>query len=902
MNRGFRVAVGACQSTSQHTAYSPWRQAFRILFGLEDEPLDRKDLTSWVSRQQARVQAALEEANPDWLARLPLLGDLLGVPIPDNEVTAAFDPRLRQEALIALIVDLVRTWARDRPLLLLVEDAHWLDEASQALALALGRIVVGLPVLLALIHRPPSHAEDPLLPELDRLSGYHRVTLGKLSPSAVASLVSNHLSGQVSSLALSLIQAQVQGNPFFAEELVTAMREAEDLCLQEDGAWRLSEAVFGALLRANCLTRDAQSGQWMLASDAPLSAVDLDLPDTTQAVVLSRLDRLPEAYNVTLKAASVIGTTFEFDLLARCHPLQPGRAVLLEQLETLEGRDRIRLETPLPGLSYSFRHHITQEVVYDALLEVQQRELHLAVGESLETLQPEAVERLAYHYSHSDLRDKTLFYLDRAARKAQREYANETALSFYNQALALEERSERLKGKVEALHILGRRDEEQASLRALGATPEAAAVDVGYLWGQYYEAIGEYGPAQAAVERALPACRDSGDVLGEVRCLAQLGLIARRQAEYNTAKERYGQALDLLEGSHPDEEIRILNGLGTVYRALGDFEQARANYEQALILSRTRGNRIQEAEALNNLGGVAYYQSEFAKARALYLQAFEIQRVIGHRAGEGASLGNLALASRDAGDYTQAQKYLSEAQSIHRVIGNRWEEVNDWNDLGVLLYFLGDLPAAQTCLQRGLELSQEIGDEAGQAYVLGNLGLVVRDLGDLTVAEQLLTDGLALARGQADRYAESYFLSHLGIVYLRGGRLDQAIDQAVAALTLRRELELSLWATADLTTLALAHLTSGDIDHALDYAQQALTVLEDCGGEGPEFPARDYFVCYQVLSATGKKEAAHAALQSAYDLVMGRANKIVDPALHHSFLEEVQLNRIVVKQYTETVG
>lgn len=527
LNRDFRVAVGACQSTTQGIAYYPWQQVFRALFDLSEEPFPGEAPDAWTARQVAQVEAIVSNTNPDWFPRLPLLSDLLGLPIPDNETPLTFDPKSRQEALFALAVEIVQTWAHGQPLLLLIEDVHWLDEASQGLTLTLGRVIADTPVLLALVHRSQ---DSPVLPDLYRLSYHHHLDLDELTPSGVAELVTHRLQGKVSALALGLIQTQARGNPFFTEELVAALREAGGLKQQADGTWTLSEAVFDTLHGANCLVR--KNGQWILAPDAPLAAIDLGIPDSVHRAVLSRIDRLPEPHKLTLKVASVIGPVFEFNLLVQAHPARPGREALLEQMEAMETRNLVHLERPQPQPVYAFRHHITQEVAYDTLLEEHRRELHRAVGQALESLLPGAVERLAYHYSYSGVRDKTLFYLDKAARKAQREYANETALNYYNQALALERRWERLKGKVEVLHILGQRDDEEATLRLLKGMPEAPVFEAEYLWGQYHEAVGEYSQAQAAIERARVACRHQADVISEARCLAQLGLIARRQGDY----------------------------------------------------------------------------------------------------------------------------------------------------------------------------------------------------------------------------------------------------------------------------------------------------------------------------------------------------------------------------------
>jgi tetratricopeptide (TPR) repeat protein/class 3 adenylate cyclase len=908
-SRGMQVAVGACQSSRQDSSYAPWRQVFRTLFGLESAgdwdievgaPGTRPDPPAPIADPIAHIEARVAQVNPDWLLRLPLLGDLLALPIPDNPTTAAFEPRLRQVALFALAVDLLQAWARAGPLLVLIEDAHWMDESSRGLLLSLARVIARAPIALALVQRPPLREDRPLLPELNRLPYHQQIVLGELEPEGVAALVATRLGGQPDPLTLDLVLAQAQGHPFFTEELVHTLNELSRLQRQQDGTWTLSAATIRALRDAKCLVKDTARGTWALAPTAQLVVANLGIPDSVHGVVLSRIDRLPEEHKLTLKVASVIGHMFGYDVLAHAHPTQPDQDALLDQIDLLEDRDFARMELPPPQLTYSFKHSITQEVTYTTLLEAQQRELHLAVGVILEAMQPEAVETLAYHYHRSGVRDKLLFYLDQAARKAQREYANETALSYYQEALALEERWEWRKGQVEILHILGQREEEQDALRALETALHAPTFDVAYLWGQYHEAVGDYEAARAAVEQALAASRAQRDKIGEMRCLAQLGLIVRRQGDYERAKGWYMEALALFQSEETcsAEEAqalaKVLNGLGIVHREQGNFEQAGRCYEQAMKASRSNGDRKTEAEALNGLGVTAYYQRNFAEALNYHRAALEIRRTIGDRVGEGTSLFNIAIAIRDSGDYGQAQEYLLAALAIHQATGHRWEEVNVWNDLGILYQELGDLTEAQECLQRGLLLSQEIGDLAGQMYLLSNFGVTKRDQGDLDTAEKLLADGLKLAHKQDDTYQQSFFLSYISTVSLRAGRFDQAIGQANAALTMRRELGLRLWTTADLTTLAAAWLSLADLGQALDYARQALTLLNECGGQGPESPQQDYFICYQVLSAAGQAQNAEAALRAAYNLIMERAQKIHDSELRQSFLERVSINQQIM--------
>ena len=914
--QGWGVHVGVCQSITRHLAYSAWRPVFCALLGLSGQAA-AGEADSTQASHIATLEAALDQLNPEWRVRLPLLGDLLDLPIPDNPTTAAFDPRLRQQALHTLAVDLILACARNQPLILLLEDTHWMDEASLGLTLALSRVVAQAPVLLMLVQRPRLARGQSLLPDLNQLSGYNQLDLDELPLDDMTALVANRLQvskDEVSTLAMSLIQTQAHGNPFFADEMVDALRETHNLVHRlpaegDEGMWTLSEALVRALREANCLLRDPASGAWLLRPDAPLSAVSIDIPNSVHRTVLSRLDRLPEPHRLTLKVASVIGRIFELKVLAQAHPARPDHKALAAQFETFVRRNFVHSLLPAGG-TYAFKHNASQEVVYDMMPWEQQQDLHRAVGMVLETHYPkgrgqaEAVDQLAYHFSRGGdkARDKAMVYLDRAAHKAQREHANETALNYYDQALALEERWGWHQGRAQVLHILGRREQEHDALRALEAMPDTSAYEVAYLWGQYHEAMSDYAQAQAAIEQALAVSRERTDRVDKANCLAQLGLIARRQGDYEGAKGWYEQPLALFQREATlslKESLafaQALNGLGIVHRQQGDYDEARTCYERALELNRRSGNRKGEADSLSGLGGTAYYQRKFTEELAYYGQALEIQRTIGDRAGEAICFISLAQVNVLVGRYDQAEKLFSSALAIEQAIGNRFDESNVWNGLGVLYMELGDLSRAQDCLQEGLRICQEIGDEAGEPYMLCNLGLVARDRGKLESAERILTKGLGLARAQDDKNLVSVFLSYLSTVNLLAENIDLATEHANVALTMRRELGLHLLAADDLATLAVAHLGTMDTAKALECAGQSLAILDECGAEGPEFPHRDYFFCYQVLKADGQAKAAQAALQSAYLLVKARAEKITDPALRQSFLERVPINRQIIQE------
>ena len=442
--RNLEVAQGTCQSTTQDIPYYPWRQIFRTLLGLTEISSTQAGRDRIVARHLARLEAWVDQTNPDWRPFLPLLGDLLDLPIPISAQMSLspFERDSRGGLLIALLGEMMQAWGQAQPLLLLVEDMQWMDEASQGLSRALAQMIENIPILLVLTHRPipPSEPEQSLpvlLSSLTRLSYYHHLTLGELSSAGVMALVANRLGGQPSALALALIQARADNNPFFVEELVDALRRAGHLDRQDDKSWTLSEPLLEKLRQAKCLVQETPGGPWQLIPDAPLAMIDLGMPDSIHGLVLSRLDRLPEAHKLTLKVASVIGRTFEFDLLDQAHPDQPDRANLSVQLKALEMEDLIDLEMWLPWQVYAFKQHLTQEVVYNTLTEQQQRELHRAVAHRLEKLMPGAVERLAYHYTQAGDEKKAFDYLLRAGDKARSLEADRQASDYYQRASLL---------------------------------------------------------------------------------------------------------------------------------------------------------------------------------------------------------------------------------------------------------------------------------------------------------------------------------------------------------------------------------------------------------------------------------------------------------------------------------
>jgi tetratricopeptide (TPR) repeat protein len=227
---------------------------------------------------------------------------------------------------------------------------------------------------------------------------------------------------------------------------------------------------------------------------------------------------------------------------------------------------------------------------------------------------------------------------------------------------------------------------------------------------------------------------------------------------------------------------------------------------------------------------------------------------------------------------------------MQQAISNRWEEMLILNELGILYTTVGQYDRAFEHLGQAMEHSRVIESEIGSAYILCNLGQAQRDAGRLAEALDTLEQGLLLAEAQGDVHLQAIYRSDIAFANLRAGQNVAAVEQAQRSLALFFQLDQPLSQTAVYATLAAAQLALGNHSAAELSARAALAILDDCGGEGPDFPQRDYWLCAQTLAALGRTKAARHAEEQALALLLQRAERISNPSLRHSYLTHVAVH------------
>ncbi|MEW5869598.1 MAG: ABC transporter substrate-binding protein [Chloroflexota bacterium] len=611
------ILQGAGQSIEQHSPYRAWRDIFKAYFNLGNGKhrgnpgVQAAAQASTDPEKINLLRKTVRQYAPERLEHLPLLNDLLNLGIPDNNQTLTMDAAQRQQALLALLLALIQGRAKQNPVLLVFEDAQWLDSLSWTLIQRLAqRSTPDSRLLMLLVTRPLD--DDASLREassgLRSLPGTEIFNLPPLSGEEIVAITAARLDLPVAALPpviASLVRQRAEGNPFYAEQLV--------LTLLEQGLIQVLS--------------EAEPVRCEVCEDR--AALEAALPDTIQGLILSRIDRLPLERQLVLKVAAVIGRSFAYNPLS--HTLKQhapiSEAALNAHLGALDARELVWLEIPEPDLTYIFKHLTVQEIAYQTMAYAQRRQIHREVARWYESaytadLSP-VYALLAHHWSQAEDTSKAVHYLLLAGDEARRLYALPEAIQFYQRALAFLRASEQYEHSARTLMKLG-----LTYHLAFNYREARQAYEEGFtLWQQAAQARPEqaaYSPAQRPLRADcpyLPMTLDPGmaDDIDTVSVIDQLfcGLVDL-EAGLDIIPD-VAQSWEILEEGrkyifHLREQARWSDGQAVT---ASDFE-----YAWKRVLNPDSGSLV--AQALYDIKGArAYSQRKNEDANSVGVQAVD---------------------------------------------------------------------------------------------------------------------------------------------------------------------------------------------------------------------------------------------------------------------------------------
>ena len=744
--RGRRVSVfeGRCRSYGGTIPYLPILELLRRACRLAD--LDAPGVV------QEKVSATLGRLGINADETAPYLLRLLGIK-DGAESLEGLSPESVQLKTFEILRRMIRRGGARQPLILVLEDAHWIDHASEAFASVMDGLA-GVPLLVLLTYRPGYR------PPWTERANFTQIALHGLSIDESTTMVGPMLASEAALESLRpAIVAKADGNPFFLEELARVAAEQGSA---------------------------------------------LQIPDTVEEVLLARIDRLSPSARGVLQHAAVLGPEVPLRvlraLLGDPEDVEPNLAEL-SRLEFLY--ERYDGEEP----TYVFAHGLTQEVAYRSLPEIRRRAAHAAAGFALEDIYAgrldEVIDLLAYHFGRSTADEQAVDYALLAAAKAQRRWANAEAVAHFDAALRRLDsmkdtganrlrRIDAVVNQAEVKFALGQHRDHIHALESIhglvdqagdprrrsawhywtgfihsliGSKPEvaiaycreaAAIADAGGFeelrayaeccLGHAYCVAGDLQAALDAGERALEIFERRGNVWWACRTLWILNIAALYQGDWDRGL-RYGQRA--LEHGQAGDDLRLKvvgwwrMGSTHVYR--GDPVTGFPCFDEALALSPkeldtamikiARGNgliktgnaaaaigemveavtwfdrshlRYDRASAVLRLAEGYLRQEDRSRAQTLLDDVLAVSRELGYRYFEGRA--ELLLAECLLSDDPDgAAAHLRSATSILTAVGAR-------NDLGKALLVqaelrrrAGDPQDARKLLERALQIFEGLG-------------------------------------------------------------------------------------------------------------------------------------------------------------------------------------------------
>jgi tetratricopeptide (TPR) repeat protein len=645
--------------------------------------------------------------------------------------------------------------------ILAVEDLHWIDPTSEEWLASLVEQMAGTALLLVVTYRPGYR--PPWLVH----SAATQLALTPLTPrESLAVVQAVPQAGQLSAYVQQAIVTTAAGNPFFLEELTWA------------------------------------------AVDAGTPVTGLLVPETIQAVLAMRIDRLLPVDKYVLQTAAVIGKEVPVPLLQAVMALQ--ETALHTSLGRLQASECLYETRLVPMRAYTFKHALLQEVAYGSLLQDQRRTLHSYIVEALEQLAPdqvaEQVERLAHHALRGEVWAKAVTYGQQAGARAHDRAAFREAVTSFEQAL-------------QALAHLP----EDGDTRML-----ALELRLALAWT--LNALGELGRRLA--------------LLGEAESLAR--------------------ALD-----DRASLAQVLASMGHVRRLTGDFEGAIVASQQALDLAVALGDSALQMLASHTLGQACYAIGDFSRAAELLGQNVEAADRESGTPSTGVRIASQAWLARTLsmlGAFAEGRRHGEEALRLATLEGRGDTPIMAHACCGLLYLAQGDLEHAIRVLEQGLALCRACGGQNDVRPIAAGLGYAYVLQGRLAEGCMLLEEGISESIRMGALFGHALWVAWLSEVCRLAGRGEEAWQHARQALDLARQCKERGNEALALFQLGAvhAHNDPSDAEQAEAYYQQALALAEALGMR--PLQAHCHLGLGTLYAKAGQPEQARTTLSTAVAL------------------------------------
>ena len=641
VNEEVTFLEGRCLSYSRHVPYHPLVEVLKASFDIQDNDTDQKVID--------KVTKGLRLLNLDEPSTLPYLLELLSV--EDNGIDKIpMSPEARKDRTLEALKRVVLQGSALRPLIMAIEDLHWMDRSSEDAFKAIMESIAGSRVFLVYTYRP----------EFVRAWGsrsYHnQITLNRLSDRESLAIVNHLLNTQNIERDLQdLILTKSEGIPFFTEEIVNSFKDLKII--------------------------EKTNGSYKLAKNLGT----ISIPSTIQDMIMARVDHLPDSAREILRIGSAIEREFDHKLIVKIAQLPEPH--LLSHLSILKDAELLYERGVYPNATYVFKHALTREVVYDSILMKKKKQIHEEIGNALEALCQDKIhehyDALIIHFMTSENFRKGADYSRLACIKAEASMslheASDYAKSWIRALETLPKTEELQEEIIEARTALGFYQFRMSNMAeakewiepivdtVLGRVIKNRLGQVYVILGSYHYMAEENLPKSIEyLEKAIAVSDETGDFVTGIYAKYMLGLVLAFNCDFEKAIPYFEILLSLSVAMEFPWRVSAMKSNLSVYGYdfHGMVAQGYQTSQDAVRIAEESGDIYSKAMAYASHGTSCYYKGLLQEAEQ-YLKAgidfTEKISMFAHNAMAHQWLGHVYF---DLGLYQMAQDHYASAVRV----------------------------------------------------------------------------------------------------------------------------------------------------------------------------------------------------------------------------------------------
>ena len=658
------------------------------------------DVTAFENKLNALIEKTRDSELAAELSSLSsFLGALIGVH-RKNSRCASSAPAARYNNTIYAIKALIKAECGFRPVVVEIEDGHWIDKDSIALLKILTRNVELYPFII--ISQCRYNDDGGRFSFGLKDAAEKRVAINSLDGLSARSMAAASIGGNakepVPKKTLDFIFERSGGNPFYIEQIVNYLKENSLF----DAKFKLSRAGF-------------------------------EIPTAISSIIVARLDRLAFKLKETARTASVLGNTFSVNiLLAMLAGSNAGGSGEL-QMQLGEGERQLLWET-LSEMEYIFRHSLIRESIYSMQLKKHLRVLHGLAGEAIESLYHDNLsgrfDELANHYESAENYAKAERYLQKAAEQAVKNYHNETAAAFYDRLLKLLDKRKPLPCRKNKNFDRDYIEKKEEILCARG---------------KILEVTGEWNEAEKIFREVLKLSLRLRDTKRVANAYLYRGIIASCKGDFRGSLKFLFRSLELYERIRDAHGVsKVAGHMGYIYLSVSELDRSIECFNRKLAICRRRGDSIGVSHAVGNLGVIYFRLGKNARAMKCYEKQLKISEKLGEKRTISAAIGNMGTVHLVNGRFADALKCYRRQKKIASLLGNLSSVGVAVGNIGVIHFLEGRYKRSLGFFEEHLRISKEIGDRYGMAIATGNTGEVHRILENFEKSEACLKEAIRI--------------------------------------------------------------------------------------------------------------------------------------------------------------